>query len=625
MKQTTKFNKRLTGIVMMVVLGVSLISCVGNETEPLTFAYLADTHIGTAIGANDLRNSVRDINKMDNIDFMILAGDATEYDLAGELDTVKAILAELKVPYHIIPGNHELKWSASGGEKFKKLFGDDKFNVAYKGYRFIGVNQGPLMRMGEGFIAREDINWVHSALKKMWPKKQPVFFVTHYPIDHTVTNSYEFLDIIKHYNVQAIMHGHGHRNLLSNYSDVPGIMGRSNLSRGGPGGYNIVTIKNDTMTWVERHPVEKVNLEPWLVLPLKDFEYTDSHKALKPDMSVNKQYPEVKVDWSYDSEYSITAAVTVVNNRVIFGNRSGKVIALSLDRGKELWSYQTGGPIFTEPAVMDSFVYVTSTDSSLYCINLKNGKKVWKYKTKAAIVAHPAIYDNKVYFGGSDGKFRAVNAKTGKLVWDFMKISTYVETKPLIAKGKVIFGAWDTYLYALDAENGNMQWMWKGEKSGLLYSPAVVHPVYANGKVFIVAPDRVMSAINIEDGKTVWRSNTFKVRENIGLSEDASTVYAKTMWDIVCAISTEGDKPETRWSTEANYGFEIDPSIPVERDGNVYFATQFGFVYSLDATDGSITWQHRIGSNLLNTPVVIDNMIVVSGMDGKVTKLVTAN
>ncbi|MCD6336696.1 MAG: metallophosphoesterase [Candidatus Marinimicrobia bacterium] len=198
MKQTTKFNKRLTGIVMMMVLGLSLISCVGNETEPLTFAYLADTHIGTAIGANDLRNSVRDINKMDNIDFMILAGDATEYDLAGELDTVKAILAELKVPYHIIPGNHELKWSASGGEKFKELFGDDKFNVAYKGYRFIGVNQGPLMRMGEGFIAREDINWVHSALKKMWPKKQPVFFVTHYPIDHTVTNSYEFLKIIKH-------------------------------------------------------------------------------------------------------------------------------------------------------------------------------------------------------------------------------------------------------------------------------------------------------------------------------------------------------------------------------------------------------------------------------------------
>ncbi|MCK5817426.1 MAG: PQQ-binding-like beta-propeller repeat protein, partial [Candidatus Marinimicrobia bacterium] len=124
-------------------------------------------------------------------------------------------------------------------------------------------------------------------------------------------------------------------------------------------------------------------------------------------------------------------------------------------------------------------------------------------------------------------------------------------------------------------------------------------------------------------GSTVWRSNTFKVRENIGLSEDASTVYAKTMWDIVCAISTEGDKPATHWSTEVNYGFEIDPSIPVEYAGQVYFTTQFGYVYSLNAEDGSVTWQHRIGSNLLNTPVVIDNMMVISGMDGKVTKLVT--
>lgn len=607
----------------MAMLVFSLISCTEQATQPLTFAFLADTHIGTAIGASDLRNSVRDINEMDDIDFVILAGDATEYDMAGELDTVKAILDELTVPYHVIPGNHELKWSASGGEKFKKLFGDDKFNVSYNGYRFIGVNQGPLMRMGEGFIAREDINWVHKALKKMRPKKHPVFFITHYPIDHTVTNAYEYLELIKHYNAQAIMHGHGHSNRLNDYSDIPGIMGRSNLSRGMPGGYNIVHIEADTMTWTERRPVAKETLEPWLVLPLKDFEYTDSHNALKPDMSVNEKYPKVQVEWSYDSEYSITAAVAVVDNKVIFGNRSGKATALSLDKGKELWSYQTGGPIFTEPAIDSTLVYVTSTDSILYCLNYETGEKIWEYKTNAAIVAHPVVYDKKVYFGGSDGKFRAVDSRSGKLVWDFMTIPTYIETKPLIAEGKVIFGAWNTLLYALDAKTGQMKWLWKGEKSGLLYSPAVVHPVYANGKVFVVAPDRVMSAIDINNGETVWRSDKFKVRENIGLSEDGQTVYAKTMWDIVCAVSTEGNEPKTKWSTEANYGFEIDPSNPVEYSGQVYFATQFGFVYALNAEDGSITWQHRIGSNLLNTPVVIDNMMIISGMDGKVTKLVS--
>jgi outer membrane protein assembly factor BamB/predicted phosphohydrolase len=612
----------LISILAIVVLALSLSSCGMIEKEPITFAFLADTHIGTAIGANDLRNSVRDINEQDDIDFVILAGDATEYDLAGELDTVKKIMDELNVPYHIIPGNHELKWSSSGGEKFKKLFGDDKFNVAYGGYRFIGVNQGPLMRMGEGFIAREDINWVKHALKKMKNKRQPVFFVTHYPIDHTVTDAYEYLELIKHYNAQAIMHGHGHRNRHNDYSDIPGIMGRSNLSRGGPGGYNIVHIEADTMTWTERRPVEKETLEPWLVLPLKEFEYTDSHKALKPDMSINATYPEVKVDWTYDSEYSITAAVAKVEDKVIFGNRSGQVIALSEDNGKVIWTYQTGGPIFTEPAIFENKVYVTSTDSFLYCLDQENGEKLWRYKTGAAIVAHPAVANGKVYFGGSDGKFRAVNAETGKLIWDFMPIKTYIETKPLIAEGKVIFGAWDTHLYALDAENGRLDWMWQGEKSGLLYSPAVVHPVYANGKVFIVAPDRVMSAIDINNGKTVWRSDTFAVRENIGLSEDRSTVYAKTMWDILCAVSTEGDQPETRWSTKVNYGFEIDPSNPVEVDGIVYFATQFGFVYALDARDGKILWGHRLGGNLLNTPVLDGKSMIVSGMDGKVSKLI---
>lgn len=613
--------KRLSGILFSAILLLSIFSCSPAPQQPLTFAFLADTHIGTAIGADDLRNSVRDINKLENIDFVILAGDATEYDLRGELDTVKAIMDKLNVPYHIIPGNHELKWSASGGEKFRKLFGDDKFHVEYKGFHFIGINQGPLMRMGEGFIAREDLNWTKKQLRRIWPKSRPVFIVTHYPIDHTVTNSYDFLEIIKHYNVQAILHGHGHGNRFNNYSDVRGIMGRSNLSRGGPGGYNIVTIENDSMVWRERRPVEKETLKPWLKLPLIKNEYTESHFELKPDMSVNKEYPDIEVSWNFDSEYSITAAAAVADDKVIFGNRSGKVYALELDDGSVEWIYETGGPVFTQPEIAGDRVYITSTDSLLHCLSLEDGERIWTYRTNAAIVAHPLVNDGKVYFGASDGKFRALDAGTGKLIWDFMKIETYVESKPLIAEGKVIFGAWDTYLYALNADNGRLEWMWQGPNTGLLYSPAVVHPVYANGKVFIVAPDRVMTAIDIDKGKTVWRSDKFKVRENIGISEDGSTVYAKNMWDIVCAVSTKGDKPETVWSTMANYGFEIDPSWPVEHDDNVYFTTQFGFVFCLDAEDGEIEWKHRIGGNILNTPVLLDDEMVVTGMDGRVVKL----
>jgi len=604
-----------------MVMVLMLFSCTEPEREDIKFAFLADTHIGTAIGADDLRLSVNDINEMDDIDFVILAGDATEYDFVGELDTVKAIMDKLDVPYHIIPGNHELKWSASGGEKFKKLFGDDKFNVEYGGYRFIGVNQGPLMRMGEGFIAREDLDWTEKQLKKIH-RKQAVFFVTHYPIDNTVTNSYDFLEIIKHYNVQGVLHGHGHANRLRDFSDVSGIMGRSNLSRGMPAGYNIVTIENDTMTWMERRSLEKVDLEPWLKIPIKEFAYTDSHEQLKADLSINDEYPEVEKDWEYDSRFSITAAAAKADDKIIFGNRSGKVIALSAETGKEIWTYQTAGPIFTEPAIDTSYVYVTSADSSLYCLNVETGERVWRYKTRAAIVAHPKVHDGKVYFGASDGKFRALNVQTGKLVWDFMPIKRYVESKPLIAEGMVIFGAWDTYLYALDAETGGMKWMWQGPNKGLLYSPAVVEPVYANGKVFIVAPDRVMTAIDIQTGQEVWRSDTFKVRENIGLSEDGKTVFAKTMWDIACAVPTEGDTPRTEWSTEVNYGFDIDPSYPVDVDGIVYITTQFGFVYGLDRENGDILWTHRIGGNLLNTPVIDGDAIYVSGMDGKVTKLV---
>lgn len=606
---------------LIIMLMIAAVSCSNSARQDFSFAYLADTHVGTAIGADDLRASVNDINKMDSLDFVILAGDMTEHDFAGELDTAKAILDQLDIPYYVIPGNHELKWSASGGEKFRKLFGDDKFVFDHKGYRFIGINQGPLLRMGEGFVAREDLNWLKQVIKKT-PKSKPYFVVTHYPIDHTVTNAYDMLEIVKQKNIQAICHGHGHANRLSDYSDVRGIMGRSNLSRGMAAGYNIVTFRNSKMIWRERQPRTDMILDAWTEIDITPFEYTDSHKELLPDMAVNTTYPQVEKAWEYDSQYSITAAPALVDDKVIFGNRSGKITALSQSTGSKIWEFATNGPIFTEPAIDSIYVVVTSTDSNIYCLDNRTGDLIWTYKAAAPFVAHPAIDDKLIYVGGSDSKFRCINLEDGTLKWDLMGIEEYVECKPLIAEDRVIFGSWDTRLYALHKKYGSLKWVWTGKRSGKLYSPAVVHPVYADGKVFVVAPDRVMTAIDIKDGKTIWSSDKYKVRENIGISKDGKTVYAKAMWDIVCALNTESDLAETKWDNDLGFGFEIDPSYPIENGDSVYFTTQFGFIYSLKTSDGSLNWIHRIGSNLLNTPVVTDKGLIVTGMDGKVSKVV---
>ena len=100
------------------------------QVKPFRFAFISDTHIGSPNGSaeEDLRRTVRDINAMDDIAFVVLTGDITELGTNEELKLAKQILDSLDVPWHIIPGNHDTGWSESGGVMFTTVFGYDKFS-----------------------------------------------------------------------------------------------------------------------------------------------------------------------------------------------------------------------------------------------------------------------------------------------------------------------------------------------------------------------------------------------------------------------------------------------------------------------------------------------------------------
>src|SRR5262245_33514843 len=126
------------------------------QHKPFRFAFLSDTHIGSPNGSaeEDLRRSVRDINLMNDIAFVVITGDITELGTNEELVLAKRILDSLDVPYYIIPGNHDTGWSESGGVMFTTIFGNDKFSFDYQGIRFIGCASGPYVRMSDGHLPR---------------------------------------------------------------------------------------------------------------------------------------------------------------------------------------------------------------------------------------------------------------------------------------------------------------------------------------------------------------------------------------------------------------------------------------------------------------------------------------
>ena len=637
-----------------------------------TFALLTDTHISTSNPKpmEDLQRSIADINRNPDIEFVVVTGDLTESGDLTSIQAIKAALDQLRVPYYAASGNHETTWSESGVMDFTRVFGDSRFAFAHAGAYFIGFNSGPVIRMADGHVAPQDIAWLkhnldsvkHSTPDTLHPT--PIFVFTHYPLRNgDVDNWYEVTDVLREHNVQCVMGGHYHRNLIFDCDGITDVLNRSNL-RGNDtiNGYSIISV-TDSIRFYERTPSplggEAIGdrLEAkgedqtspsfrkgsgvgcWLTLPYGTKTYGPSDQTLRPDFSVNKQYPKVSRAWHKSLKGGLYSTPVMDGENLYIGDDVGMFYCLDLHTGATKWTFDTGMRIVGSPAVADGVVVFGSANYNIYGLDTKTGKPLWTFTTNQAVMGAATIHEGVAYIGGGDGRMFAFDLKTGALKWSFNELKNYVLTRPLVYNDKLYFGAWDTYLYALHLKDGSLAWKWSNGKSNPKLSPASVWPVAADGKIFITAPDRYFTCLDAETGAEVWRTKEYKVRETVGLSEDGKTVYSKCMWDTVVAISTQypishsshserpigetpSNSPTTLWTSHAGFGYEHNPAMPLEKDGTLWVSTKNGLLLGMDAKTGKVLWRHKIGNSILNTPLPLSGKeCIFTSSEGTITRI----
>ncbi|MEO5944804.1 MAG: PQQ-binding-like beta-propeller repeat protein [Ferruginibacter sp.] len=594
------------------------------QIKPFHFAFISDTHIGSPDGKaeEDLQRTVADINKRTDLDFAVITGDITELGTNEQLPRAKKMLDALKIKYFIIPGNHDAGWSESGGESFAATFGSDRFTFDHNGIRFIACASGPYVRMSDGHIPRDAMTWVKNILDTT-AATMPVIFLNHYPMDNQMDNWYEVIDALKKKNTILIMCGHGHADKALNFEGIPGVMGRSNLrAKKEVGGYNIVTVTNDSILFNEVNALT-AEMKEWTAVKIEKHDYENGIKYERPGYAINEKYKEVKEKWRYASEANVISTPAIAKGLVIFGNQQGKVAALLLSNGKIKWTFQAGGAIYSSPAIANEKIVFGCTDGNIYCLDM-NGKLVWRLKAAAAVLGSPVIENGIVFIGASDHKFKAIDLNTGKLKWTFDGLNGPVVSTPVVNNNDVIFGAWDTYLYSLNKITGTLNWKWSSGSSVINYSPASCIPVIEKGVIYIVAPDRFLTAIDATNGAALWRSKEGGVRESIGISTDGKYVFGKTMQDTVVAFATSRQPQQAAWKMNVGYGYEHVPSMLIEKQGTVFFGTRNGVVYAINPQDQKTIWAHKIDNSMVNTVQVLDGKnVIASTMDGKVVLLET--
>ena len=588
----------------------------------LSFALLTDTHISTSNPRpmEDLQRSIADINQNPNIEFVVVTGDLTESGDRASIQAIKDELEKLNVPFYAASGNHETTWSESGVMDFTRVFGDSRFAFSHNGMYFIGFNSGPVIRMADGHVAPQDIAWLQHNLDSVSRAGDaPIFVFTHYPLRNgDVDNWYEVTDVLRQHNVQCIMGGHYHRNLLFDCDGIADVLNRSNLrDKDTINGYSIITITDSIRFHEKRIGLEE---EHWLSLPFSKKEYGASDESLRPDFSVNKEYKNVKRVWHKSLKGGIYSTPVTDGKSLYIGDDVGVMYSLNLKDGTTNWTFDTGMRIVGSPAVSDGVVVFGSANYNIYGLDAKTGNQLWYITTNQAVMGATTIHDGVAYIGGGDGRMFAINIHTGEVQWAFSELKNYVLTRPLVYNDKLYFGTWDTHFYALNLDDGSLVWKWNNGRSNPKLSPASVWPVAANGKIFITAPDRYFTCLDAETGEQIWRTNEYKVRETIGLSEDGKTIYSKCMWDTIVALDATSHDVQVRWVSNAEFGYEHNPAMPLEKDGTLWVSTKNGLLLGLDAQTGKVLWRHKIGNSILNTPLPLSSKeCIFTSSEGTIT------
>ncbi|MBS7292718.1 MAG: PQQ-binding-like beta-propeller repeat protein [Bacteroidales bacterium] len=613
---------------LLMAAAAALVSAAGLAAQENTvrFAFFSDTHYSEGSGAvRDLSRCVKDVNTLDNLDFVLVGGDLTDFGTDEEITAVKQILDSLRYKYYVVAGNHDAKWSESGCNTFLKVFGYENFEFECKGWRFIGCNCGPDMRMAPALIPQESMEW----LKGLKPGVKTVF-VNHYPQDTSVLNYFDVTRELKRIGTRFELGGHWHSNVSLNYDGIPGALNRSTLTAGKQPGYNVVMIQNDSVTISERrlYGSTTVQLEPWYTRRLAEVRDTvtydaDGLPASYPWMryDVNNDSPVSEV-WRLKDDSNIVAGFAMSKGKAWYTTASGYVRCISVKDGGRIWSKRFPGKIFSTPAVQGKYLVFGCTDGNVYALNARNGKTIWKYAAGKSVLGSPVIFNGKVYVGASDGCFRAIDLKSGKAVWTYSDVQGFVECRAFVDKEQVVFGSWGNRLYSLDPQTGSLQWEWKCEKPSRMYSPAAVWPVKAEGKIFIAVPDRRLYALDAATGNEL-RHYDKSAREAVGVSPDGKTVYCKSMWHTITSVdaATLG----VNWQTQTGAGYEISPT-PIERIGDeVIMPTDKGNIIGFSAVDGSRLWVRKVSIALVNPMKVWSEKgsvyILASTMDGTVTLL----
>lgn len=209
------YDGRIKGEKNINAKNIEKIEEVCANKDTIRFAILSDTQRWY----DETEDCVKNINKRNDLDFVIHGGDLSDFGLTREFEWQRNILNKLKVPYVALLGNHDCL--ANGEQVFTTIFGKANFSFIAGDVKFVCLNTNAL----EFDYSRPvpDLDFIeHERTADSTLFKRTVFAMHVPPFDKQFNNNlarHFQEDITRFPDLLFCIHGHTHRLEVNDFFD----------------------------------------------------------------------------------------------------------------------------------------------------------------------------------------------------------------------------------------------------------------------------------------------------------------------------------------------------------------------------------------------------------------------
>lgn len=335
--------------------------------------------------------------------------------------------------------------------------------------------------------------------------------------------------------------------------------------------------------------------------------------------------------WRRQLGGAIRSTPAITAGRIYVGAGDGTLYALDRATGRIVWRFAAGDPVTASPAVAHGLVIAATHAGRFFAVDAATGRLRWSRHAGPALpfntypagawdlwASSPTVSGRTVILGGADGRVYALDLMTGAVRWT-ANTGGRVRASAAIAAGTVVIGSWDGRVYALDLATGAEKWVHRTigdtlDSQAFGFDRRAIQGSAAidEGRVFVGSRDGGLYALDFATGERLWRATHRGSWVCASPVVSGSAVYVGSSdGQFVQALDAGTGTERWRYATAANV-----LSSPVLAGQRLVVGTEandspWGDLLALDPATGALVWRLRPEEALYGSPVVADDRIYV--------------